>query len=550
MKVLPTLTNFNPSTFIRDYLVACGIKEKDVESYLRADISHIQSPWLYPDMDKAVDRLEKGIKEKERIGILIDCDHDGYSSAAIIYQFIRSQSPDHSITVYHHVGKEHGLSQNKDEDIVAQILESQVTLLLIPDAGTNDNKPCKILKEAGVDIIITDHHEINERNSHAIIINPHRDPTHLNTSLSGCGVTYKFICACADKWDVDIGYRYLDFVASSIVTDVCSMLSLENRAYVSTGLNHLTSQPLIDFFEKANRRGNNPTGISWGIGPMVNAVTRSNNMEIKTLLFFALVGEADIYEAVSAARKAHNNQSKITTQLVNEIEPTLEDSHDLMIGYIQKEYKTYTGLIANKLQGRYHKPTFVLREYTPTQWSGSLRSPIPLAEQINETGLASCQGHSAACGVLVKKSALPRLVQWIDEQGFDFSPDIPIVAKINPTQISIELCQDCEDNMMLWSGSENAGLPLPRFYLSFATWPTDVDVFRKKSTTVKIRKDGVDFLKFQEKDEDVVQLLTSTKCKVEVVVTLQTNEWNGTISPQAIIEQWEITDNENWEDLF
>ena len=60
----------------------------------------------------------------------------------------------------------------------------------------------------------------------------------------------------------------------------------------------------------------------------------------------------------------------------------------------------------------------------------------------------------------------------------------------------------------------------------------------------------MDFLKFQEKDEDAIQLLTSTKCKVEVVVTLQTNEWNGVLSPQAVIEQWEITDNENWEDLF
>ena len=72
MKTNPALTKFNPGTFIRDYLVACGIGEKDVESYLRADSSHIQSPWLYPDMDKAVDRLEKGIKEKERIGILVD----------------------------------------------------------------------------------------------------------------------------------------------------------------------------------------------------------------------------------------------------------------------------------------------------------------------------------------------------------------------------------------------------------------------------------------------------------------------------------------------
>ena len=477
-------------------------------------------------------------------------DFDGYSSAAIMYQFIRSQSPDHPITVYHHIGKEHGLAQNKDEDIVAQVLESKATLLLIPDAGSNDTKPCKILKEAGVDIIITDHHEINKRNSHAIVINPHRLPNTLNTSLSGCGVTYKLILAYAERYGIDLGYRYLDFVASSIVTDVCSMLSLENRAYVSIGLNHLTSQPLIDFFEKVNRRGNNPTGISWGIGPMVNAVTRSNDMETKALLFSALVGEADIYEAISVAHKAHNNQSKITTQLVNEIEPNLEDSHDLMVGYIQRDYKTYTGLIANKIQSRFHKPTFILREYTPTQWSGSLRSPIPLAEQINETGLASCQGHLAACGVLVKKSALPRLIQWIDEQGFDFSPNIPVVAEIAPSQISIELCQDCEDNMMLWSGSENAGLPLPRFYLSFTTWPSDVDVFRKKSTTVKIRKDGVDFLKFQEKDEDAIQLLTSTKCKVEVVVTLQTNKWNEVVSPQAIIEQWEIADTENWEDLF
>lgn len=226
MKVKPLLSTINPSTFLKDYLQACGVK--DVDEYLNAGLDVMDNPWDYPNMKEGVERLHTAISCSERIGILQDVDSDGVMSATIAYDFLKKQGI--QPIVFWHIGKQHGIVPSKDENMLQQIINSGITLLWIPDAGSGDINPCKELKQIGIDVIITDHHLAKE-NPYAIVINCHFGEG-LNSNLTGAGVTDKFIEGYCEKYGTERP-DYSDLVAFSLISDVADLTSLENRAYIS-----------------------------------------------------------------------------------------------------------------------------------------------------------------------------------------------------------------------------------------------------------------------------------------------------------------------------
>ena len=182
-----------------------------------------------------------------------------------------------------------------------------------------------------------------------------------------------------------------------------------------------------------------------------------------------------------------------------------------------------------------------------------MRSPVDIADKINESKLAKCQGHLSAAGIFLKKSNLNRLIKWFDALPLDTDPERQVTAILKPNQITLPLCHACSDDMVLWGSSDGNKIVQPKFYLEFETSPSDIQVFVKKTTTVKIVKNDVSFLKFQC-DDEAAQLLQKERCKVALIVTLGVNEWDGVESPQGTVEDWEIEkveeDEFNWEDLF
>ena len=121
--LLPKITN----NFLEDYLKSCGVD--DVETYLNADLNCVDNPFQYMDMNKAIKRLQNAIKRKEKIGILIDSDADGILSSALLYSFLKKYLNVKDIVIYNHIGKQHGLVQNKQENIISQIVQSDISLL-------------------------------------------------------------------------------------------------------------------------------------------------------------------------------------------------------------------------------------------------------------------------------------------------------------------------------------------------------------------------------------------------------------------------------------
>lgn len=473
-------------------------------------------------------------------------DVDGFTSAAILYSFLKNQlhiQPQ----CFFHVGKQHGIRQNSEENLVEQIVDSKTNLLFMPDAGSNDNSPCKILKtEYNIDTVCLDHHEFDNLNKYAIVVNNQMQET-TNHDLSGCGVTNKFIQAYCEKFNIDTPYMD-DLVAVSLVSDSMNLSALENRAYIFYGLKDLRNPLILIMADKLNRRGNVPNGFSFGLIPLINALQRSNNQEDKKLFFSALVGEGETSEAIKVARKAHRVQLNTVNRILEEIEPTLNLSQPVIIGFAQEEDRAYIGLVANKLMSKYRKPVILLRQADSTHWSGSVRSPIGIKDEINKSGLALCEGHASAHGIILKKANYHKLIDFLNELPLENEPLIQVTCELQTSEITKNLCQIIMDNELMWG----QGLPKPVFYVRGKVNRGNIQIFEKSTTTIKLTLNGIDFMLFRAKDEDVKSLQEFPE--IEMLVELQLNEWNGNVNPQAIIQKYEIVQQENedmdWDKLF
>lgn len=555
IKIHPLLDSLNEATFLREYLSACGIA--DVDAYLNPDSIEYQSPDMYKNMDVAVNLFNHA---KGSVGIVIDSDLDGACSAAIAYMLCIENGLE-DIRIYSHAGKEHGLS-----DLASQIAIDELDLLIVPDAGSNDIYQCEELMCMGIDIIILDHHIIEKPNRYATVVNPYNsviippmpdDQLELveriyngvkvtytcNTDISGTGVVEKFACALGST------QSFKDIVAVSLISDICSLRSPENRKYVYDGLTNPTN-PFIKYcLEHCCNRGVNPEGVAFGIAPLANALARSDDQSTKRLFFDALIGKIEPEAAVKSMKAVKSKQDYQVKKVVDKLSDGLDTSHKVVIGFGEPENKSYLGLVANKFCGKYNKPTFLLRELNSTTWSGSMRSPIDLLEIINESGLAKCQGHSSASGIIVKKSNLKRFARFLDGLDLDVEPDIEVAAKIEPNNITRNLANVCVENNIIWGKDVNK----PLFHCTLTT--PQIYIYRNRSTTVKLVQDGIEFIKFFVSNEEASQFESAQGKSIEVVVSLGLNEYNGQIKPQAIIERYEIIDKPkedeiDWSEYF
>lgn len=225
------LKNVNPKTIIENYLMACGVK--NVNQYLQADESKIENPNLYLNIDAAISRLKTAIENREKVAILVDCDNDGLCSSVICYDFFKQHG---LITkpIFHTGIKAHGIKMGSDEDMISKIKIIKPDLLIIPDASA-DVESSKELVKNGIDVLIFDHHEYDfKSNPYAVIVNCLQQE-NTNQAASGTLVMQKIIDRYCDVYG-ESKIDNSDLVASSIASDVMSLIDEENRAYMNIAM--------------------------------------------------------------------------------------------------------------------------------------------------------------------------------------------------------------------------------------------------------------------------------------------------------------------------
>lgn len=286
-----------------------------------------------------------------------------------------------------------------------------------------------------------------------------------------------------------------------------------------------------------------PTNIAWNISPKVNAVFRNGTKKDKEILFKGFIGEIDPKEALKVATRCHRRQTEEVKRAFELYDKECVIRENSVVVLINNEYKEYTGLLASKFMSKYNKVAFVLRKPDTTTYSGSFRSPVDILNLINSSGYANSKGHGCAAGFLCKASNLKRFLDWFDKQDLsEFTDEISVTAKLTTKMITTKLCRACVEHNDIWGH----GIPEPTFYIKTTISPGDITIYEKKTTTIKITKDGVSFLKFFASPNDVEQLQKYNRFIIEMIVKLNVNEWNGTVYPQGEIVDFEVTNGSDF----
>lgn len=554
------------------FLINRGIS--DVEQYCHLTESCINDYNNLDNMASAVEMYVSNLNNNKKMGILVDCDCDGYTSAAALYNYTKLVYPDADIKYYLHDSKQHGLSS----DIFSTIVEDDIEFLCIPDAATNDVDQCEQLNDKGIDVLILDHHIKEEHNPYAIVVNNQSSSNYKNKELSGVGIVWQFLRAVDDEMWNDYADGFLDLVAIGNIADMMNMKSFETRYLVDKGLQQIVN-PCLEAFvdgQSFQIKGHmNIHAIEWNISPLINAVCRVGTREDKEILFKAMIGdesetytakkkdketnkfvtiEEDVYEyAFRVAKNAKARQDKAVKQLLPEVKDWIKkhdmDRYPILFARLPDETESsFTGLIANRIANEYHKPTLVMRKID-NQFGGSGRnfdnSPLTdFKELLDKSGEFNLvQGHDNAFGVNIDSEQVKSAIAYCTREckGIDFSMK-SVDFSLDCNELDIGFIRDIDALQDLYS----KGLKEPLIYISNIRLKADQGaLIGKTGSTWKFTDDNeITFIKFLADDNDPVLRFIEDEDEDEIIIRaickVGFNEFNGILTAQVQVIDYEV----------
>lgn len=396
-----------------------------------ADPEHFFNPTeddLFPldnlyRIDEAFDRLDKAIKEDEKIAILFDTDLDGTASGAIITRYLRNFT--NNIETYIDEGKQHGL--------IGQDIEKffDVDLLIVVDSLDKNELQYKKLYENKTDVIILDHHAIKESapyDDYSILVSSQRK--YSNPQLSGAGVTWKFCKYMDEQYLTDYADELVDLAACGLVGDMMDITVMENRYIVSKGLSKINNpaiKKIVGGFEF------NSTAISFSVAPIINASNRIGKNDIAMKAFIEDDNKT-LLKYMRELKKCRVLQNEEVDRILPAAINSCEEQKDkkMIVVFIDTDYGI-SGLLGNKLLEIYQRPILILKDCGDT-YKGSMRATgvDDFRKICNESGLAKADGHELASGIEIKKELLNEFTIYIEET-------LPELKDDSTTNIDIQL---------------------------------------------------------------------------------------------------------------
>jgi len=530
-------------------------------------------------MQQACLELAKTIANNGTVQVLADCDCDGYTSAAIILNYLFSREPEWTkecCSYILHDGKQHGLS-----DVMDKI---DCDLLIVPDAGSNDwEQQMELTTRRNTKIIILDHHDINDietvDTTPAIVINV-QNSTYPDKALTGAGVAYRFISAYEDL--IIHGNQpteFMDLCALGNCGDMADYRELEIRAIVNIGFSNIRNPFMYEICNKHEytlnkRNGINYLSMAFAVVPFINAMTRSGTPEEQDMVFKGMLtqyafdkvesskrGEKGVFvyryqEAVITAERVKRRQDKITNETVELLDKRIQEQHLMDNAIIvclcepDELESSVAGIVANKIQAKYQHPTLVLRRTfqvgdTEDVYRGSARNyshcPIENMKDIcAATGDAEfAAGHQGAFGIGIAASKIEDFIKHTNEvyKDIDFTPAYWVDFIWEP--------RDLRPNVILEIAQLNIwGQEMPQAQIVVKNIPLseqNVQILglAKGKPTIKIECNGIEFMLFQASEELYEQFIQPNQT-LTIVGTCSINEWNGVIKPQVLIDDYEL----------
>ena len=553
-----------------------GIALGDIQHYLNTTERDVQDPGSIARIQIGAGMLIKHVLQDDKIFIQVDSDADGFTSAAFLINYLNCLFPTftkNNILYRLHDGKQHGLSQ----EVVNEIIESDIKLVIMPDASSNDYDLHKQLKEHDIDVLVIDHHEADKVSEYACVIN-NQLCDYPTKSLSGVGMVYKFCSYIDELKESNYANDFIDLVATGLIADMMDLRDFETRYLITEGLKNIRNPFLKEICKVQNYQiekhdGLNPYTVGFYIAPLVNAVTRVGTQAEKLLLFQSMIDykgyeqipstkrgcsgqfETRVEQACRVIKNVKNRQTKTQDEILAMVEHMIKEekllrNKILVICLDQNIDPNLTGLIANQVAAKYQHPTLLLNDKDEL-WSGSGRnfaySPLgDFRSFCNETGLIEfAQGHASAFGFAIRKENLDEFIDKTNnilyDEDFQTTYDVDFIW----TTEDLSGYNIFELARGQWIWGQEISKPLVAIE-NIKVHPQDIQLM--KGTTLKISlPNGVNLIKFGSSEEEYDSLYSEMGyVTITIVGECKENVWNGIRTPQIEVKDFEITDVEEY----
>ena len=551
---------------IEQILLNRGIENP--EEYLSLDSSCINDYDNLDNIEEAIECFDKHFENGDIISILVDSDPDGFSSAAMLYNYIKMLDEDYPVRyILHNNNKAHGLAKMAEGDFC---IPYNTKLFIVPDAGTNDSEQFNKLINNGIDCIILDHHEAEDiaKSNNAIIVNNQISKSYTDKDFSGAGVVMEFLRALDDYYICDYADKFLDLCAFANISDVMDIRNSQTRYYIEEGIQHIRNKFLVALAkaqEFSTKGITNIHTISWYWTPILNSMIRIGEIEDRDLVFRAFIEtdevftykkrgsdievDEDIY--TRAARLCKNikaKQDKMRDDLYDSLKDEINPEDKVIILVANGADSGIVGLSCMKLCGYAQKPTIVLQEYKDGVLGGSARnydgSPVnDFKELVNSVGLFNfAQGHSSAFGCDINADKLEDARDALNEalEHIEYDDTIYVDFILEPYELDADLFQTLDKNQWVWGH----GISEPLIAVEGVEVATDeIAIMGKDKNSISFFADGVKYCKFKlSQDDKLLQLAndaTGEIIKLNVVGECSINDYGGKRVAQMIIDEYE-----------
>ncbi|MCM1449957.1 MAG: single-stranded-DNA-specific exonuclease RecJ [Clostridiales bacterium] len=417
---------------ISELLVQRGITTvEEADRFFRPSLRDLHDPFLMPDMDKAVNRLNRAMGSKEKIMVYGDYDVDGTTAVALVYKYLQNfySNIDYYIPTRYEDG--YGISRHT----IDEFAEQGVSLVIILDCGIKAIDEIAYARSLGIDFIICDHHVPDEELPDAVaILNPKLEGcTYPFKDLSGCGVGFKLMQAFSQSNGIEQNdlYCMLDLVAVSIAADIVSMTD-ENRIMAYHGLKRLNSNPntgLRAIIKICQLLGKEITisDVIFKIGPRINASGRMQSGKEAVDLLVSR-DNSDALERARAIDQYNKDRKELDKRITTEANAILDsrtpeelDMKSIVI-YNKDWHKGIIGIVASRLTELYYKPAVVLTNSNGLA-TGSARSvqgfDIYSAVDSCRDLLETFGGHTYAVGLSMKEEHIDEFTRRFEKYVYD-----------------------------------------------------------------------------------------------------------------------------------
>jgi len=534
--------------FLALLLSARGITAPEEAQALLNGEEEFADPFAFADMDAAAECIQEAIDRGETIAVFGDYDADGVTATALMVTYLREKGANVVYRVPRREDEGYGLHATTIDEIV----ETGATLLVTVDNGISAVEEVAYANSRGLRVVVTDHHQPQGvLPDAAAVLDPHREDCESAFKMyAGVGVAFKLVCAMEgdEEWALE---RYADLVALGTLADVMPLTG-ENRRLVTEGLKMINRggrKGLTALAREAGAADRRQTAGSavFTLAPRINAAGRMGDPDLAVRL---LLSETDEEAAELAAALAAFNveRQKKESDILAEVMAYVDTHPEVMAQRVivlsgQDWYSGVVGIIAARVLERYGKPCILL-SVSDGYAKGSGRS-VPGFSLFD--AIASCEdmllnygGHQLAAGLGMDASRVDEFRRRINDYAATQYPDMPVPTlemdfRLVPAQIdvgkldAIERLEPC-----------GAGNPAPQFGL-FNMRVESVTAVAVKHTRLTLSRDGVSITAMRF-GATPAMLGLSVGDTVHLAVTLDRNEFRGTVSVSVIIKDLRFAD--------